>query len=179
MGSPGCCGRPAHLLLAKRSNQTSTETTKVVAGHTSAKARYHSLINGGEINKDANQEKVIEILDNLSRTVAAYEKRGLPSPPPASSTGALASASSAGKSFFSGFLKRAATPPSPPKPVPTTPSASSSSAPKGIYIWGGCGSGKTFLMDLFYETCTVKRKKRIHFHEWMIDVHERLHRLQK
>lgn len=35
------------------------------------------------------------------------------------------------------------------------------------------------MMDLFYETLSIDRKKRIHFHEWMIDVHERLHRLQK
>merc|ERR550525_6041 len=34
-------------------------------------------------------------------------------------------------------------------------------------------------MDLFYDTVPVKSKKRIHFHEWMIDVHERLTRLQK
>lgn len=51
--------------------------------------------------------------------------------------------------------------------------------PQGLYIWGGCGTGKTFLMDLFYDAVPVKQKKRIHFHEWMIDVHERLHRLQK
>lgn len=35
------------------------------------------------------------------------------------------------------------------------------------------------MMDLFYESAPVAKKKRIHFHEWMIDVHERLHRLQK
>jgi len=51
--------------------------------------------------------------------------------------------------------------------------------PKGLYIYGGCGTGKTFLMDMFYDSVNVKAKKRIHFHEWMIDVHDRLHRLQK
>jgi predicted ATPase/Ca2+-binding EF-hand superfamily protein len=49
--------------------------------------------------------------------------------------------------------------------------------PKGLYLWGGCGTGKTFVMDMFYACCPVKKKTRIHFHEWMIDVHERLHRL--
>lgn len=47
----------------------------------------------------------------------------------------------------------------------------------GLYIWGGVGRGKTFLMDLFFDSLSVKRKKRIHFHRMMHGVHERLHAL--
>jgi cell division protein ZapE len=47
----------------------------------------------------------------------------------------------------------------------------------GLYIWGGVGRGKTFLMDLFFETLAIKAKKRIHFHRMLRDVHERLTRL--
>lgn len=50
------------------------------------------------------------------------------------------------------------------------------SAPKGLYIWGGVGRGKTMLMDLFYETSPVREKKRFHFHAFMADVHERIHK---
>jgi cell division protein ZapE len=52
-------------------------------------------------------------------------------------------------------------------------------AEKGLYIWGGVGRGKTFLMDLFFETLDVAEKKRIHFHRMMRDVHERLQALSE
>ncbi|WP_411036413.1 cell division protein ZapE [Shinella sp. BYT-45] len=50
------------------------------------------------------------------------------------------------------------------------------SAPKGLYIYGGVGRGKTMLMDMFFELAPVKRKRRAHFHEFMADVHERIHK---
>ena len=50
---------------------------------------------------------------------------------------------------------------------------------KGLYIYGEVGRGKTMLMDLFYEASPVQRRRRAHFHEFMIDVHERVHGLRQ
>ena len=50
-------------------------------------------------------------------------------------------------------------------------------APKGVYMWGGVGRGKTWLMDQFYESVPFRRKTRMHFHHFMQYVHRELNKL--
>src|SRR6195256_1554693 len=50
---------------------------------------------------------------------------------------------------------------------------------KGLYIFGEVGRGKTMLMDLFFAASPVARKRRVHFHEFMTDVHERIYALRQ
>lgn len=47
-------------------------------------------------------------------------------------------------------------------------------APRGVYLWGGVGRGKSFLMDVFYAAVSLTRKTRVHFHEFMRSVHREL-----
>ncbi len=52
-------------------------------------------------------------------------------------------------------------------------------APKGLYLWGGVGRGKSMLMDWFFDAAPVEAKKRVHFHAFMLDIHARINQWRK
>jgi cell division protein ZapE len=66
-----------------------------------------------------------------------------------------------------GLVRRALIRLRPPPPV------------RGLYLWGGVGRGKTFLTELLFETLPITRKRRLHFHRFMADIHARLRTLPR
>src|SRR3989304_1360522 len=50
--------------------------------------------------------------------------------------------------------------------------------PKGVYLWGAVGRGKSFLMDSFYLCVPLVRKRRVHFHHFMREIHRELSELK-
>lgn len=136
---------------------------------------YLQLKSSGDIQEDPRQEVCMKMLDDLAQQLEGYSpkmtrvSKAAPSKTPASS-------SSGGLFGLFGAPKPAAKP-----AVSAAPAAvlQPASGQKGLYLWGGTGTGKTFMMNMFHDKVKVQHKKRIHFHEWMIDVHSRLHKRQK
>ncbi|WP_229743569.1 cell division protein ZapE [Aliidongia dinghuensis] len=110
---------------------------------------YRAKRAAGLLKPDPMQELAAEKLQSLHRALLSYR----PEPPAAAPTGWRA---------FLGL----------------NPHRDAPKAPRGLYIYGGVGRGKSMLMDLFFETSAVEARRRVHFHAFMQEVHDRLYALR-
>jgi len=111
--------------------------------------RYRNDLAAGHIDPDPAQERILGLFDQLLDSLAAQAALAR------RSRGPLANL--IGKVFGR---------------------TDNEEAIKGIYLWGGVGRGKTYLMDLFYDCLPGERKQRTHFYRFMQGVHGRLTELQ-
>jgi len=112
---------------------------------------YRAMLAAGELAHDPSQAMAAERLQDLWRRLRGYN------PAPSASANGL----------LSRLLRR--------KPVEEAGEA----RPNGLYLVGQVGRGKSMLMDLFFVTADVKRRKRLHFHRFMQDAHARIHAFRR
>ena len=118
---------------------------------------YHAKLEAGELRFDPAQEMAVEHLQTLHNALIGYR------PQLGESGGWLARLRGGAKAPSAGFA--------------WTPGGGE--VRQGIYMSGEVGRGKSMLMDLFFATAPVARKKRVHFHEMMRDVHAQIHQWRK
>ncbi|MFZ1871972.1 MAG: cell division protein ZapE, partial [Chania sp.] len=114
-------------------------------------SRYQQALEAGEYQADAVQRQAVTQLDQIYQAL-------LQRPAQAVTTGGL-------RGKLSRLWGKSSETPS-QRPV------------QGLYMWGGVGRGKTWLMDLFFHSLPGERKLRLHFHRFMLRVHEELTELQ-
>ena len=110
---------------------------------------YRERVASGALEPDASQRMAAERLQDLWAKLRGYD------PPPRAGNGATG--------LLARFLRR--------KPA----EGADEVRPNGLYLVGEVGRGKSMLMDLFFAAADVRRKRRIHFHRFMQDAHQRVH----
>jgi cell division protein ZapE len=114
---------------------------------------YRERVASGALRPDASQRMAVERLQDLWAKLRGYD------PPPRAGNGATG--------LLARFLRR--------KPA----EGADEVRPNGLYLVGEVGRGKSMLMDLFFAAADVRRKRRIHFHRFMQDAHQRVHAFKR
>lgn len=136
---------------------------------------YDAQVASGAIKDDPHQRSIVLVLQELHNHLAAYN------PPPIPERSVTRSAPPS-KPWFS-LARILGDELSRPTPTSTTHlPAIPAGVPKGLYLYGSVGCGKSYLMDLFYANLPKREgfgSRRVHFHAFMVDVHKRGHRMKQ
>ncbi|KAH0548631.1 hypothetical protein GP486_007826, partial [Trichoglossum hirsutum] len=127
---------------------------------------YDAGVDAGQLRDDEHQRDIVQILQHLHDELREYRAPRIVHP----SIESLRSRSQS--SFFDTLFYRRGN----RRPTTSIPK----NLPKGSYLFGDVGCGKTMLMDMFYDTLpdNIASKTRIHFHNFIQDVHKRLHTMK-
>ncbi|KAF9932266.1 hypothetical protein FBU30_008561 [Linnemannia zychae] len=127
---------------------------------------YDELIVQGSLKEDAFQRTIIETLQEMHDRLNDYH------PAPISQENKTEPERGLFARMSSMFSKKE------DNVAKEAEKARMATIPKGLYLYGNVGTGKTMLMDLFFSTLKRSDKKRVHFHNFMLQLHGRLHQLK-
>ncbi|XP_028997154.1 lactation elevated protein 1 homolog B isoform X2 [Betta splendens] len=128
-----------------------------------AVARYDRLVRRGSLREDAQQRRALPQLARLQRVLRSYDHRVYVNRLKGDERVTSQHQNPQDPCVTAAKTREEPTPPLPPPP-------------KGFYIHGNVGTGKTMLMDLFYSCVENTPKQRVHFNAFMLDIHKRIHR---
>lgn len=163
----GLCETPAFRagIDARRKMATMAEYRRSEYDAQGPMAEYDARVHSGRLRDDEHQRTLIQALEDLHDTLMKYNAPVVKHP-------TLESLQPKKKSFLSSMFGGGRSEQIQMRAAP--------GLPKGLYMYGDVGSGKTMLMDLFYDTLpeNIHSKTRIHFHNFMQEVHRELHKMK-
>ncbi|KAG0259297.1 Lactation elevated protein 1 [Actinomortierella ambigua] len=136
---------------------------------------YEELVRTGSLKHDDFQASIIMTLQDLYSRLMEYKPHSVAED--GGSSGANEAETGGFFSKFSRLFKKDENT-SASSSSSTSTNNAASSVPKGLYLYGNVGTGKTMLMDLFYNSFPHPDKKRVHYHVFMLQLHGRLHQLK-